>query len=124
MIRFGDAFKCCVDPYHRGLVISDPSQNGGWVVFVVVTTDDGTWPDRDCLLTPEDWNELKHVSTVAFSTARVGGSDCGERLLAQVKAQKWRRIPSPSEAVLRRIVEAAKVAHGLSPKALQYLPAV
>jgi len=42
------------------------------VVLVRVTTNDGTWPDRDCILTPADWSELEHDSTVAYSTCKFG----------------------------------------------------
>ncbi len=29
-------------------------------MLVRLTTDDGTWPDRECILTPLDWSELDH----------------------------------------------------------------
>ena len=72
MIRLGTALKSKEPPHHRCLVISDPANNGGQVVLVRLTTDDGTWPDRDCVLTPADWSELAHPSTVAYSTCKYG----------------------------------------------------
>jgi|SRR6516225_2090555 hypothetical protein len=66
MIQLGTALKSQEPPFHRCLVISDPQNNGGMVVLVRVTTDDGTWPDRDCILTPADWAELDHDSTAPF----------------------------------------------------------
>jgi hypothetical protein len=72
MIRLGTALKSQEDPYHRCLVISDPENNSGLVVLVRVTTDDGTWPDRDCILTPAEWIELERDSTVAYSTCKYG----------------------------------------------------
>ena len=59
MIRLGTALKSTEYPYHRCIVLSDPVTNGGQVVPVRVTTDDGTWPDRDCLVGPADWSELE-----------------------------------------------------------------
>ena len=55
MIQLGTALKCLAPPFHRCLVISDPQTNGGHVVLVRLTTDDGKWPDRDCVLTAGDW---------------------------------------------------------------------
>jgi hypothetical protein len=57
MIQLGTAFRSQEPPYHRCLIISDPQAKGGQVVLVRLTTDDGTWPDRDCVLTPGDWSE-------------------------------------------------------------------
>ena len=41
MIELGAAFKSTEDPYHRVVILSDPRTNGGQVVLVRVTTDDG-----------------------------------------------------------------------------------
>ena len=59
-------------PFHRCLVISDPQTNGGMVVLAGVTTDEGTLPDRDCIPTPADWNQLDRNSDLAYSTCRFG----------------------------------------------------
>ena len=42
MIQPGMALKSQEPPFHRCLVLSDPPANGGQVVLVRVTTDDGT----------------------------------------------------------------------------------
>ncbi|MBM3883588.1 MAG: hypothetical protein FJ387_28430 [Verrucomicrobia bacterium] len=65
MIQFGTALKSTGFPCHRCVILSDPQTNGGCVVRVRVTTDDGTWPDRDCLVASGDWPGLEHASTVA-----------------------------------------------------------
>jgi hypothetical protein len=54
-LGLGTALKCRQDPYHRCLIVSDPPKNGGYIVLVRITTDDGKWRDRDCLLTPAEW---------------------------------------------------------------------
>jgi hypothetical protein len=72
MIRLGTALKANEPPFHRRLVISDPQSSGGQVVLVHLTIHDGTWPDRDCILTPAEWNELEHDSTVACTTCKYG----------------------------------------------------
>lgn len=120
MIRFGTALKSTQHPYHRCLVISDPNAHAGVVVLVRVTTDDGTWPDRDCILTPADWNQLEHASTVAYSTCKFGKA--GPALEAAIAKGLFTEIPSPSADVLKRIIAAAQLAKGMAPGARRYLP--
>jgi len=120
MIQLGAAFKINESPFHRCLVISDPSSNGNHVVLVRVTTDDGTWPDRDCILTPAEWNELEHDSTVAYTTCKYG--PVVERLEAAIQQGKFNPISSPSQAVLRKVIAAARMAAGMPPAAKKLLP--
>lgn len=71
MVRLGLALKCREEPYHWCLIVSDAKTDDDYVVLVRITSDDGTWPDRACLLGPADWGELDGPSTVAYSTANV-----------------------------------------------------
>jgi len=119
MIRFGTALKSAEPPYHRCVVLSDPLVNGGQVVLVRVTTDDGTWPDRDCLLKPEDWSELDHASTVAYSTCKWGPAV--RALEAAIQRGLFTVIGSPPAPVLRRMIEAAYRAEGLPPGVRRWL---
>lgn len=120
MIQLGTALKSQEPPYHRCLVISDPQTNGGMVVLVRLTTDDGTWPDRDCILTPADWRELDHVSTVAFSTCKFGPAVSA--LEVAVQRGLFNPISSPSDTVLRRVIAAAQCSPGMPPAAKRLLP--
>jgi len=120
MIRLGTALKSTEPPYHRCLVISDPDANGGVVVLVRMTTDDGTWPDRDCILTQQDWDQLEHLSTVAYSTCKYGKASA--RLEDAIQRGLFEEISSPPVEVLRRIIAAARTAQGMPPGAKQYLP--
>ena len=119
MIRLGTALKSTEYPYHRCVVLSDPPANGGQVVLVRVTTDDGTWPDRDCLLGPADWIELEHASTVAYSTCKWGPA--ANSLEAAIRKGLFAAISSPPSAVLRRMIEVARVAEGMPPGARRWL---
>jgi hypothetical protein len=119
MIRLGTAFKIQEPPFHRCVLISDPSVNGGQVVLVRVTTDDGTWPDRDCILTPADWSELEHNSTVAYSTCKFGPAV--KALETAVQRGLFQEIPSPSVAVLRKVIQAAHSSAGMPPGAKKLL---
>jgi hypothetical protein len=119
MIRLGMALKSTEYPYHRCVILSDPQANGGQVVLVRVTTDDGSWPDRDCVLTPADWSALEHPSTVAYSTCK-----CGPAVAALEKAIRggaFVEIDPPSDAVLGRMIETGRLAVGMPPIAKRWL---
>jgi hypothetical protein len=119
MIQLGTALQSQEPPFHRCLIISDPKANGGLVLLVRITTDDGTWPDRDCLLTPADWDELDHDSTVAYSTCKFGPAV--NALEAAIQRGLFRRISSPSVAVLRKVIAAGHTSTGMPPGAKMLL---
>ena len=119
MIRLGTALKTKEPPFHRCLVISDPQSSGGQVVLVRLTTDDGTWPDRECILTPAEWNELEHDSTVAYTTCKYGRAVLA--LEAAIQQGKFDLISSPAQAVLRKVIAAAHTAGGMPPAARKLL---
>lgn len=89
------------------------------MVLVRITTDDGTWPDRDCLLGPADWNELEHTSTVAYSTCKFG--PVAQRLEDAVQRRMFRVITSPPPSVLRRMIAMGRIAAGMPPGARRLL---
>ena len=119
MIRLGTALKSQEPPFHRCLVISDPQANGGQVVLVRVTTDDGTWPDRDCILTPAEWSELEHDSTVAYLTCKYGPAV--RALEAAIERGLFREISPPSVEVLRKVIRAGHLSTGMPQKAKKLL---
>ena len=119
MIELGTALKSTEAPYHRLVVLSDPGSNGGQVVLVRVTTDDGSWPDRDCILEPADWAELEHRSTVAYSTAKFG--TVIRRLELAIQSRAFRQITSPPRNTLRKMINAGRTAKGMPPGAVKWL---
>lgn len=122
MIQLGTALKSTEYPYHRCVVISDPDACDGVVVLVRITSDDETWPDRDCLLTPADWDQPEHPSTVAYSTCKFGKARGA--LENAITRGLFTEIPPPPEAVLKRIIAAARTALGMPPGARKYLPQI
>jgi hypothetical protein len=122
MIRLGTALKSSEHPYHRCLVISDPGLCDGVIVLVRITTDDGTWPDRDCILTPQDWSELEHPSTVAYSTCKFGKASAA--LENSIQRGLFQEISPPSVNVLKKIITAAQTAQGMPPGARRFLPSL
>ena len=119
MIGLGTALKSAEEPYHRLVVLSDPASNGGQVVVVRITTDDGTLPDRDCLLEPADWPELDHRSTVAYSTAKFGPAVTA--LEGAIRRGAFRVIASPPRSTLQRMIAAGRTAKGMPPGAVRWL---
>ena len=118
-LRLGAALKCRQEPYHRCLILSEPENNGGCIVLVRVTTDDGKWRDRDCILTPVDWPELDRNSAVAYSTAMCGRVEAG--LLKAIQTGEFEVIASPAPEVLRKVIAAGRTAEGMPPKAQAFL---
>lgn len=121
-LQLGTALKCRQEPYHRCLIVSDPQGNGGQVVLVRITTDNGKWPDRDCTLTRVDWSELEHDSTVAYSTALCGRVEA--ELLQAIRAGEFEIISSPPPEVLRKVIVAGRKAAGMPPQARRFLAEV
>ena len=119
MIPFGTALKSREHPFHRMVILSDPVTNGGWVVLVRVTTHDGTWPDTVCIVTPADWPQLAHDSTVAYSTAKTGQSTGA--LLAAINKGLFDIIPSPSATVLQKMIAIGKGYNGTPPLAKKWM---
>jgi hypothetical protein len=119
MIQLGAALKSSEYPYHRCVVLSDPKTNGGQVVLVRVTTDDGTWPDRDCLLGPADWKELEHPSTVAYSTCKCGPA--AKALEVAIQKGLFVEVSAPPASTLRRMIAAGLKAAGMPPLAKRWL---
>ena len=122
MINLGTALKSTVPPHHRFLVISDPQGNGGQVVLVCITTHDRDWPDQDCILGPDDWDELDRPSTVAYSTCNWGPAL--STLESAVVGGRFERIRSPSDDVLRKVIESAHRAERMPPGAKKWLAVV
>jgi hypothetical protein len=122
MIRLGTALKSQEPPFHRCLVLSDPQTNGGQVVLVRVTTDDGTRPDPDCILTAADWGELAHDSTVVYSTCKFGSAV--NSLEAAIRRGLFQQISSSSIEVLCRVIASDRTAAGMPPGAKKLLATI
>lgn len=119
MIRFGTSVKSREHPFHRMVVLSDPEANGGWVVLVRVTTDDGTWPDTACIIGPSDWQELKHGSTVAYSTAKTGQSAAA--LTAAIQRGLFEVISSPPASILQKMIQIGMGCRETPPLAKKWM---
>ena len=104
MVGLGPVLKSRSAPYHRWLVLSDPKRTGGDVLLVSLTSFDDECEDDECVLIPEDYDELDHDTAVAFSFKRIGPA---RALNAAVKAGDFRVLDAMPEETLERILEAA-----------------
>lgn len=104
MIGLGTVLKSRSAPYHRWLVLSDPKRTGGDVLLVSLTSFDDECEDDECVLTPDDYDELDHDTSVAFSFKRIGPA---KALNAAVKANEFRLLDEMPEKTLKRILEVA-----------------
>ena len=104
MVGLGTILKSKHAPYHRWLILSDPAETGGHVLLVSLTTFDDECEDDECVLTPEDYDELDHETAVAFSFKRIGPV---RALNAAVKAGEFRVLSAMPEETLAKILEAA-----------------
>ena len=96
-----------------------PANERRYIVLVRITTDDGKWRDRDCLLTPADWSGLDRNSTVAYSTAMCGRVEA--ELLKAIQAGEFEVIASPALDVLRKVIAAGHTSTGMPPRAKKLL---
>jgi hypothetical protein len=104
MVGLGTVLKSRHAPYHRWLILSDPSKTGGDVLLVSLTTFDDDCEDDECVLTPEDYAPLDHDTAVAFSFKRTGPA---KALNEAVKAGEFRVLDAMPEGTLARILETA-----------------
>jgi hypothetical protein len=118
-LRLGTALKCRQEPYHRCVIVSEPEENGGYIVLLRLTSATGKWRDRDCILTPQDWSELDHDSSVAYSTALCGRAEA--ELIQAIARGEFEVISAPPFDTLRRIIAAGRTAEGMPPKAQAFL---
>jgi hypothetical protein len=74
--------------------------------MVNLTSADGNWfQDSDLIIGPNDWCELEHNSTVAYSAC-----ECAQAVRALDRAimdRQFRRISPPSDELLKRIIDGA-----------------
>ena len=112
LIALGTTLRCKLPPCHIWIVLSDPARTGGRIVIVNFTTLRENTVDVACILVPSDYPLLKHPSTVAFSRHRSGVASALE---AAVHRSEFAVLQPVSPAVLRRILDAARVSPQLPP---------
>ncbi len=104
MVGLGTVLKSRHAPFHRWLILSSPSETVSDVLLVSLTTLDDECKDDECILSPEDYDDLDHKTAVAFSFKRIGPA---KALNAALAKGDFRELAPMPKAVLARILKAA-----------------
>jgi hypothetical protein len=119
MIGLGDTFRCDYPPRHIWVVINNPQSSGGKVLMVNMTTLRDSCIDDACILGEEDYNQLSHATTIAYSRAMDGPISKLEELVKKGEFITIERIPP---ATLEKIIAGAKASIQLAPAKKRLLP--
>jgi len=96
----GMAFRCMEHPRHIHVPLFDPSRDSDDMLLVNFTTLRESCVDDACTLTPDDYDELTHTTTVAYSRSIIGKKTSFVRaveaghfiLLNDLPEDTWRKI--------------------------------
>jgi hypothetical protein len=119
MIRLGTTLRCDLPPRHIWVVLSDPSANGGRILTVNMTTLRESCVDDACVLGPEDFVLLTHVTTIAYSRAQAGPVAGIEGL---IRAGQFLEVESVPAATLAKMIAGARKSDQLAPALKRLLP--
>lgn len=113
------AFRCMDAPRHIYVALFDENRAGDDMVLVNFTTLRDTCIDSACILTPADYGELTHETTVAYSRAMLGKKSLMEHAIT---AGHFVRLADIPLATWLRIVASAHNSNELSSKYKIILP--
>ncbi|MFZ0914467.1 MAG: hypothetical protein WBQ76_17420 [Candidatus Korobacteraceae bacterium] len=105
---------------HLWVAISDPSKHNGHSIIVNITTDSfraGT----ECDLDPGDHKWVKHKSYVSFRDAQKVGPKEDARIAKLIKDGVITTHYPMAQAVLKKIIAAAKISKSLPEGFKNYL---
>ena len=118
MIYYGQVLKATVDPYHRWVVLNDPSKHQGKALFINLTTLKNGCIDEECILDSTDYDDLDRRTTVVYSGAGIAPSAA---LQAAWDAGNFRQLPDMPQAALQKMLEGARKTTQLSDAKLKLL---
>jgi hypothetical protein len=98
------AFRCTEFPRHIHVPLFDPARDSDELLLVNFTTLRESCVDTACILGPQDYPELTHASTVAFSRAMQGKKSAFRRAVTSGLFIRLRDLP---EAAWQSILAAA-----------------
>ena len=122
MIGLGTTLRCNLPPRHIWIVLSDPAQTGGRILFANLTTLDEDCVDDACILEPSDFVPyLTQATTVAYSRAQTGAAARLQELVDYGEFHPLTPIPA---ATLARILKGALQSRELSASQRQLVARV
>jgi len=115
----GMAFRCMEPPRHIYIPLFDAGRPGDEMLLVNFTTLRESCVDDACILGPQDYQELSHATSVAFSRAMVGRKSA---FIRAVDAGHFIPLDDLPPATLQRIIEGAHQSDELSAAKKRLLP--
>lgn len=115
----GMAFRCMEPPRHIYIPLFDSEKADDGMLLVNFTTLRENCVDDSCILGPNDYPDLSHATTVAYSRAMVGGK---RAFVRAVNAGHFIRLDDIPAATLRRIIAGAHQSDELSAVKKRVLP--
>lgn len=117
----GMAFRCMEPPRHIYIPLFDTKKVDDGMLLVNFTTLRENCVDEACILGPDDYPELSHATTVAYSRAMVGGKSAFVRA---VNAGHFIRLDDLPAATWQRIIAGAHQSDELSALKKRVLPSL
>ena len=120
-MKIGDAFLMSVPPRyirHLYFVISDPSKHNGNFIIVNITGDRFR-TGEECVLNVGDHQWIKKKSFVAFADA-LELTPRQEQTIQNAVGKRVQLQPCLSEAILSKIIDAAKTTPAMPEKLKKY----
>jgi len=115
------AFRCMEPPRHIYVPLFDAQKTDDEMLLLNFTTLRENCVDDACILKPDDYPELSHATTVAYSRAMMGGKSA---FLRAVKAGHFIRLDDLPTATLQRIIAGAHQSDELSALKKRVLPSL
>jgi hypothetical protein len=119
MIRLGLALRGNFEPRHIYVVLSDPGQTGGQILFVNFTSQLSGIDDQTEIFNHGDYWILRHQSVIAFWGAQDGPAT---RLQLAIDREQFTPLPDLPTETLQRMIRAARTSTDLSAARKRLLP--
>jgi hypothetical protein len=119
MIRLGLTLRSNRHPRHIWVVLSNPGQTGGEILFVNFTSRRAGRDDNEGFFTGADYSLLRHESVIAFWGVHNGTAASLESAINQ---GCFTLLPDVPEQTLKRMILAARSSKHLSVSQKRLLP--
>lgn len=115
----GMAFRCMAHPRHIHVPLFDPSLDSDEMLLVNFTTLRESCIDDACTLSPADYDELTHATTVAYSRSVIGKKSL---FVAAIKAGHFIQLSDLSSPTWSKIIAGGHRSEELSGMKKRLLP--
>jgi hypothetical protein len=120
MIRLGLTLRSNRDPRHIWVVLSNPDQTGGEILFVNFTSWCPGRDDHPTIFTKADYWLLSHESVIAFWGCR--NAAAAPKLKSAIDRGYFAVVPDVPKQTLQKMILAARVSYDLSVAQKRLIP--